>query len=127
MRSDDISLSPTKARTFLSGLLVLLLMLVWQAAPGLRQSRLSGLTERGVSVRLLPPTDSLKPLQVWLSSKVADDRSSAEPPLIGLSPLAMARFVGRLVAADRPNVAKTTLALRYSPLQARAPPLAASA
>lgn len=65
-------------RNLFSGLLVLMLMLVWQALPGLRPLR--GPAPQGAAaVRLLLP-DAIKPLQQAVFAKAADDRIGGEPP-----------------------------------------------
>ena len=72
-------------RTILSGLLVLILMLVWQISPGLRPTRAGNGAERLTSVlRIALPPEAVKSVQIGPAQRSSDDASGASPVLIAL-------------------------------------------
>ncbi|RRH73446.1 hypothetical protein [Falsigemmobacter faecalis] len=74
-------------RTVLSGLLVLLLMLVWQFGPGLRLSRTAGGAERVTTVlRTALPPEAVKSHQIAPAARSGDDGLPEDLPFAGLLP-----------------------------------------
>lgn len=110
-------------RNLLSGLLVLLLMLVWQAAPGLRQMRPGAGADRAVTTRLALPAETLKSLQIAAAVKSGEDRLTGEPPVFGLPPLvALCAAPEKAASCRRLAPQSADLRPRSTRPEARAPP-----
>ncbi|MFC0280889.1 hypothetical protein ACFOHK_11890 [Falsigemmobacter intermedius] len=111
------------ARTVLSGLLVLLLMLVWQFSPGLRLSRSAGGAERVTAVlRTALPPEAVKFHQIAPAARTGDDGASGDLPFAALLPHPQARacdLPGLIRAPAGPQPCASDRMLRPG---ARAPP-----
>lgn len=123
MQRPDHARRTAPPRNLLSGMLVLLLMLVWQAAPGLRQMRPGAGADRAVTTRLALPAETLKSLQIAAAVKSGEDRVTGEPPVFGLPPVAGLCAAPWTAAACRALLPQSAdLPPRSSRPEARAPP-----